>query len=62
MHVIHLDYVHIALQESELQVCDHPCYLYGHTGKVNQIVVCKPYSVLVSCSEDNTCIIWDLNR
>ncbi|WAR10400.1 LYST-like protein [Mya arenaria] len=49
-------------EESELQVFGHPRCLYGHTDRVTSLVVCRPYSVLVSCSQDGTCIIWDLNR
>lgn len=37
-------------------------HLYGHTGEVTNLVVCKPYSILISVSCDGTCIIWDLNR
>ncbi|KAK3604703.1 hypothetical protein CHS0354_008265 [Potamilus streckersoni] len=49
-------------KESELQVFGHKKCLYGHTKAITSIVVCKPYSILVSASEDETCIIWDLNR
>ncbi|XP_018413216.1 PREDICTED: lysosomal-trafficking regulator [Nanorana parkeri] len=37
-------------------------HLYGHTGEVTSLFVCKPYSILISVSKDGTCIIWDLNR
>ncbi|XP_076018474.1 lysosomal-trafficking regulator isoform X2 [Genypterus blacodes] len=37
-------------------------HLYGHTGEVTSLFVCKPYSVLISVSTDGTCILWDLNR
>ncbi|XP_048259527.1 lysosomal-trafficking regulator-like isoform X2 [Haliotis rufescens] len=47
---------------SNLQVFNTRTALYGHTGPVNVLYVCKSYSVLVSGSEDGTCIIWDLNR
>ncbi|XP_052767805.1 lysosomal-trafficking regulator-like isoform X2 [Mya arenaria] len=53
---------HNKARESELQVFGHPRCLYGHTDRVTSLVVCRPYSVLVSCSQDGTCIIWDLNR
>ncbi|EDV25542.1 uncharacterized protein TRIADDRAFT_23507 [Trichoplax adhaerens] len=36
--------------------------LYGHTKAVTDIVASLAYSVIVSGSEDRTCIIWDLNR
>ncbi|XP_043931740.1 lysosomal-trafficking regulator [Protopterus annectens] len=36
--------------------------LYGHTAEVTSLIVCKPYSTLISASNDGTCIIWDLNR
>ncbi|KAJ1153594.1 hypothetical protein NDU88_006353 [Pleurodeles waltl] len=36
--------------------------LYGHTAEITSLIVCKPYSVMVSVSKDGTCIIWDLNR
>ncbi|PIK55129.1 putative lysosomal-trafficking regulator isoform X2 [Apostichopus japonicus] len=36
--------------------------LYGHTGAITAVRVCRPYSILVSASQDGTCIIWDLNR
>ena len=37
-------------------------HLYGHSAEVSSLFVCKPYSVLISVSEDGTCILWDLNR
>lgn len=37
-------------------------HLYGHTGEVTSLFVCKPYSILISVSNDGTCILWDLNR
>uniref|UniRef100_A0A1X7VEE8 Uncharacterized protein n=2 Tax=Amphimedon queenslandica TaxID=400682 RepID=A0A1X7VEE8_AMPQE len=37
-------------------------HLRGHTGPVNSLVSCKPYSIVVSGSSDCTCIIWDTNR
>ncbi|XP_040285377.1 lysosomal-trafficking regulator isoform X2 [Bufo bufo] len=36
--------------------------LYGHSGEITSLFVCKPYSILISVSMDGTCIIWDLNR
>ncbi|XP_056422915.1 lysosomal-trafficking regulator isoform X3 [Hyla sarda] len=36
--------------------------LYGHSGEITCLFVCKPYSILISVSMDGTCIIWDLNR
>ncbi|KAL4238058.1 hypothetical protein ACF0H5_002769 [Mactra antiquata] len=53
---------HNPAKESELQVFGHKKCLYGHEGAINSLVVCKPYSILVSASQDATCIIWDLNR
>ncbi|XP_004691083.1 PREDICTED: lysosomal-trafficking regulator [Condylura cristata] len=46
---------------SEIEV-ESQTHLYGHTGEVTCLSVCKPYSVLISASRDGTCIIWDLNR
>ncbi|XP_036071561.1 lysosomal-trafficking regulator isoform X2 [Oryzias melastigma] len=46
---------------SEMEV-ESQVHLYGHTGQVTNLVVCKPYSILISVSCDGTCIIWDLNR
>ncbi|XP_078504939.1 lysosomal-trafficking regulator isoform X2 [Lissotriton helveticus] len=37
-------------------------HLYGHTAEITSLIVCKPYSVMISVSRDGTCIIWDLNR
>ncbi|XP_063162622.1 lysosomal-trafficking regulator isoform X2 [Candoia aspera] len=37
-------------------------HLYGHTAEVTSLLVCKPYSIMISVSKDGTCIIWDLNR
>ena len=50
------------LQESDIQIKGAKHVLYGHTRRITQIVICKPYSIFVSASEDKTCIIWDLNR
>ncbi|XP_023692044.2 lysosomal-trafficking regulator isoform X2 [Paramormyrops kingsleyae] len=36
--------------------------LYGHTEEVTGLFVCKPFSILISVSNDGTCILWDLNR
>ncbi|XP_056902658.1 lysosomal-trafficking regulator isoform X3 [Takifugu flavidus] len=46
---------------SEMEV-ESQVHLYGHTAQVTGLFVCKPYSVLVSVSNDGTCILWDLNR
>ncbi|XP_075875083.1 lysosomal-trafficking regulator isoform X4 [Nelusetta ayraudi] len=46
---------------SEMEV-EAQVHLYGHTGEVTSLFVCKPYSVLISVSKDGTCILWDLNR
>lgn len=46
---------------SEMEV-ESQVHLYGHTGEVTSLFVCKPYSILISVSEDGTCILWDLNR
>ncbi|KAK9411799.1 lysosomal-trafficking regulator [Crotalus adamanteus] len=37
-------------------------HLYGHTAEITSLLVCKPYSIMISVSKDGTCIIWDLNR
>ncbi|XP_056022508.1 lysosomal-trafficking regulator-like isoform X3 [Ostrea edulis] len=49
-------------KESCLQIKGSRQALHGHTGRINALVVCKQYSLVVSGSEDSTCIIWDLNR
>jgi len=36
--------------------------LCGHLGTVLCVAASRPHSVIVSGSEDQTCIIWDLNR
>lgn len=46
---------------SEMEV-ESQVHLYGHTAEVTSLFVCKPYSVLISVSQDGTCILWDLNR
>ncbi|XP_058507212.1 lysosomal-trafficking regulator isoform X4 [Solea solea] len=46
---------------SEMEV-ESQVHLYGHTGEVTSLFVCKPYSILISVSQDGTCILWDLNR
>ncbi|KAM4591197.1 lysosomal-trafficking regulator isoform 2-T4 [Odontesthes bonariensis] len=46
---------------SEMEV-ESQVHLYGHTGEVTGLFVCKPYSILISVSSDGTCILWDLNR
>uniref|UniRef100_A0A8C4XEE4 Lysosomal trafficking regulator n=1 Tax=Erpetoichthys calabaricus TaxID=27687 RepID=A0A8C4XEE4_ERPCA len=46
---------------SEVEV-ESQVYLYGHSGEVTSLFVCKPYSILISVSKDGSCIIWDLNR
>ncbi|KAM3863351.1 lysosomal-trafficking regulator [Diretmus argenteus] len=46
---------------SEMEV-ESQFHLYGHTGEVTSLFVCKPYSILISVSRDGTCILWDLNR
>uniref|UniRef100_A0A8C4N483 BEACH domain-containing protein n=1 Tax=Eptatretus burgeri TaxID=7764 RepID=A0A8C4N483_EPTBU len=43
--------------ELERKVC-----FYGHKGGIAALHVCKPFSILVSASQDGTCILWDLNR
>ena len=52
----------ICLQQSSVEVVGSPVNLYGHTSRINCLCVCRPYSIMVSASEDGTCIIWDLNR
>lgn len=48
-------------QPAEIEV-ESQVHLYGHTGEVTSLFVCKPYSILISVSDDGTCILWDLNR
>ncbi|CAH1790633.1 unnamed protein product [Owenia fusiformis] len=49
-------------KQCDIQVIGPRLYLYGHSAAVTQLKICKPYSILVSASQDGTCIIWDLNR
>ena len=51
----------VCVQPSEMEV-ESQVQLYGHTGEVTSLFVCKPYSLLISVSRDGTCILWDLNR
>ncbi|XP_026212302.1 lysosomal-trafficking regulator isoform X5 [Anabas testudineus] len=46
---------------AEIEV-ESQVHLYGHTSEVTSLFVCKPYSILISVSDDGTCILWDLNR
>ncbi|XP_006872071.1 PREDICTED: lysosomal-trafficking regulator [Chrysochloris asiatica] len=46
---------------SEMEM-ESQTHLYGHTEEITSLLVCKPYSVLISVSRDGTCILWDLNR
>jgi WD40 repeat protein len=36
--------------------------LSGHTARVTAVTVCRSFSVIVSGSDDQTAILWDLNR
>jgi len=36
--------------------------LRGHSAKINCVTNSRSYSIIVSGSDDQTCIIWDLNR
>ena len=36
--------------------------MYGHSGAISMMSVCKPFSILLTASLDTTAIIWDLNR
>ncbi|CAG8486905.1 4172_t:CDS:10 [Ambispora leptoticha] len=36
--------------------------LRGHSAKINCLATSRSYSVIISGSDDKTCIIWDLNR
>jgi len=36
--------------------------LYGHTKPVTSVCACASYGVIVSGSEDGSCILWDLNH
>ncbi|XP_042325199.1 lysosomal-trafficking regulator isoform X2 [Sceloporus undulatus] len=46
---------------SEIEM-ESQVHLYGHTAEITSLFVCKPYSIMISVSQDGTCIIWDLNR
>ncbi|XP_063773674.1 lysosomal-trafficking regulator isoform X2 [Pseudophryne corroboree] len=52
-------FTNTTLMEIEVESQVH---LYGHTGEITSLFVCKSYSILISVSKDGTCIIWDLNR
>ncbi|XP_069116272.1 lysosomal-trafficking regulator-like isoform X2 [Argopecten irradians] len=54
--------IHNQAKESHIQVRGSKRMLHGHTDTISSLVISKPFSVLVSSSHDNTCIIWDLNR
>ncbi|OWF37617.1 Lysosomal-trafficking regulator [Mizuhopecten yessoensis] len=54
--------IHNQAKESHIQVRGSKRMLHGHTDSISCLVVSKPFSVLVSSSHDNTCVIWDLNR
>lgn len=54
--------IHNQAKESHIQVRGSKRMLHGHTDEVTSLVVSKAFSVLVSSSQDATCIIWDLNR
>ncbi|KAI8480550.1 hypothetical protein Bbelb_417300 [Branchiostoma belcheri] len=47
---------------SEFEIVGSRVCLYGHTGPVSCLQVCRPYSIVVSGSQDGTAIIWDINR
>ncbi|XP_041350649.1 lysosomal-trafficking regulator-like isoform X2 [Gigantopelta aegis] len=53
---------HNSAKASNLQVFGSLTALIGHTGTVNVMVLSKPFSVIVTGSEDGTIIVWDLNR
>ncbi|CAG8433004.1 6306_t:CDS:10 [Ambispora gerdemannii] len=36
--------------------------LRGHSAKINCLTTSRSYSVIISGSDDKTCIIWDMNR
>ncbi|OZJ02277.1 hypothetical protein BZG36_05064 [Bifiguratus adelaidae] len=36
--------------------------LRGHRGRITAVATSKSYSIIVSASEDQTAIVWDLNR
>ncbi|CAG8730285.1 5378_t:CDS:2, partial [Dentiscutata heterogama] len=36
--------------------------LRGHSAKINCVTNSRSYSIIISGSDDKTCIIWDLNR
>ncbi|XP_074663000.1 lysosomal-trafficking regulator-like [Tubulanus polymorphus] len=49
-------------KKCDIQVKGHHLCLYGHSGPITTLQVCKTYSIMVSASQDGLCIIWDLNR
>lgn len=51
----------VPFQPSEIEM-ESQVHLYGHTAEITSLLVCKPYSIMISVSKDGTCIIWDLNR
>ncbi len=42
--------------------CNLKKTLYGHAAPVRNLAVCVSYNILVSGSDDHTCIVWDLTR
>uniref|UniRef100_A0ABM0M5Y3 Lysosomal-trafficking regulator-like n=1 Tax=Saccoglossus kowalevskii TaxID=10224 RepID=A0ABM0M5Y3_SACKO len=49
-------------RQSDIEVVGSRTLLYGHRDIITGLAVCTPYSILVSSSQDASCIIWDLNR
>ncbi|KAL0267522.1 UNVERIFIED_CONTAM: hypothetical protein PYX00_009770 [Menopon gallinae] len=44
-----------------IEFSDLPVHLQGHSSSVNQIYICRGYSIVVTSGCDGVIIIWDLN-
>ncbi|XP_070578950.1 lysosomal-trafficking regulator-like isoform X2 [Ptychodera flava] len=49
-------------RQAGVEIVGNRTKLYGHSGAITSLSLCTPYSIIVSGSSDNTCIVWDLNR
>ncbi|XP_022110934.1 lysosomal-trafficking regulator-like [Acanthaster planci] len=49
-------------KQCNIEVVGAAVQLFGHTACINSLCVSRAYSIMVSSSQDGTCIIWDLNR
>ena len=47
---------------SHFELAGPPAILTGHTGSIQQLVLCADFSLAVSAGSDGSCILWDLHR